>query len=160
MSRSLKKGPYVDAKLLKKVGNQKAATASVIRTWARNSQIAPEFVGFTFAVHNVAEAGVLVAVLRGQGLRLHQGAGLAVIAVGVGRAAVPRRERREQFRFCLGAGDPARVGRARRRHAERRRAPHRRRIHPAAAAIEDVVGADVRAHGLRDVDPEAYRHRR
>ena len=52
MSRSLKKGPYVDVKLLKKVGSQKAATASVIRTWARNSQIAPEFVGFTFGVHN------------------------------------------------------------------------------------------------------------
>ncbi|MEA2701699.1 MAG: small subunit ribosomal protein [Candidatus Parcubacteria bacterium] len=52
MSRSLKKGPYVDVKLLKKVGNQKAATASVIRTWARNSQISPEFVGFTFGVHN------------------------------------------------------------------------------------------------------------
>jgi len=52
MSRSLKKGPYVDVKLLKKVGNQKAATAGVIRTWARASQIAPEFVGFTFGVHN------------------------------------------------------------------------------------------------------------
>jgi len=52
MSRSLKKGPYVDEKLLKKVGNQKAATAGVIRTWARRSQIAPEMVGFTFGVHN------------------------------------------------------------------------------------------------------------
>lgn len=52
MSRSLKKGPYVDAKLLVKVGKQKAATAGVIRTWARASQIAPEMVGFTFGVHN------------------------------------------------------------------------------------------------------------
>lgn len=52
MSRSLKKGPYVDAKLLKKVANQKASTAGVIKTWARASQIAPEFVGFTFGVHN------------------------------------------------------------------------------------------------------------
>jgi small subunit ribosomal protein S19 len=52
MSRSLKKGPYVDWKLLKKVANAKAATAGVIKTWARASQISPEMVGFTFGVHN------------------------------------------------------------------------------------------------------------
>jgi small subunit ribosomal protein S19 len=52
MSRSLKKGPYVDIKLLKKVQDKKPATAGVVKTWARNSQIAPEFVGFTFGVHN------------------------------------------------------------------------------------------------------------
>jgi len=51
MSRSSKKGPYVDPKLLKKItllGEQKR----VIKTWARNSDISPEFVGHTFAVHN------------------------------------------------------------------------------------------------------------
>ena len=52
MSRSLKKGPFVDAKLLKKLANKKPASAGVIKTWARRSQIAPEMVGFTFAVHN------------------------------------------------------------------------------------------------------------
>lgn len=52
MSRSLKKGPYVDVKLLKKVADKKPAQAGVIKTWARRSQIAPEFVGFTFGVHN------------------------------------------------------------------------------------------------------------
>ena len=52
MSRSLKKGPYVDVKLLKKVQDKKPAGAGVIKTWARRSQIAPEFVGFTFGVHN------------------------------------------------------------------------------------------------------------
>ena len=52
MSRSLKKGPYVDVKLLKKVQGKKPSDAGVIKTWARNSQIAPEFVGFTFGVHN------------------------------------------------------------------------------------------------------------
>jgi small subunit ribosomal protein S19 len=51
MTRSLKKGPYVDAKLLKKVGSRKP-NAGVIKTWARASQIPPEFVGFTFGVHN------------------------------------------------------------------------------------------------------------
>src|SRR5665213_3661690 len=52
MSRSLKKGPFVDAKLLKKVKNLKPATAGVIKTWARRSQISPEMLGFTFGVHN------------------------------------------------------------------------------------------------------------
>ncbi len=50
MARSLKKGPFVDEKLMKKVQNRKPAGGS-IKTWARRSQIAPEFVGYTFAVH-------------------------------------------------------------------------------------------------------------
>jgi small subunit ribosomal protein S19 len=48
--RSAKKGPYVDEKLLKKVANRKPNAGS-IKTWARASSIAPEFVGYTFAVH-------------------------------------------------------------------------------------------------------------
>ena len=48
--RSAKKGPYVDAKLLKKVTARKPNAGS-IKTWARASSIAPEFVGYTFAVH-------------------------------------------------------------------------------------------------------------
>ncbi len=52
MSRSLKKGPYVDEKLLKKIEGKKPQTAEVIKTWARRSQIAPEMVGFKFGVHN------------------------------------------------------------------------------------------------------------
>ena len=52
MARSLKKGPYVDEKLLRKIEGKKPQTAEVIRTWARRSQIAPEFVGFKFGVHN------------------------------------------------------------------------------------------------------------
>ncbi|OGK19686.1 30S ribosomal protein S19 [Candidatus Roizmanbacteria bacterium RIFCSPHIGHO2_02_FULL_40_13b] len=53
MSRSIKKGPYIDEKLLKKVVNQKATTDKTpIRTWRRESQIPPEFVGHRFAVHN------------------------------------------------------------------------------------------------------------
>ncbi len=52
MSRSLKKGPYVDEKLLKKVGQLKAGEKKVIKTWARASTIVPEFIGFTFGVHN------------------------------------------------------------------------------------------------------------
>lgn len=52
MTRSLKKGPYVDEKLLKKIEGKKPLESGVIKTWARGSQIAPEMVGFTFGVHN------------------------------------------------------------------------------------------------------------
>jgi small subunit ribosomal protein S19 len=53
MARSLKKGPYVDQKLLKKVMVQKSGgKKEPIKTWSRASQISPEFVGHTFAVHN------------------------------------------------------------------------------------------------------------
>ncbi len=52
MSRSLKKGPFVDAKLMKKVSKLKSGDATVIKTWARHSTITPEMVGFRFAVHN------------------------------------------------------------------------------------------------------------
>lgn len=54
MARSSKKGPYVDEKLLKKVMALSGAGGSskVIKTWARESEIHPIFVGFTFAVHN------------------------------------------------------------------------------------------------------------
>jgi len=53
MSRSSKKGPYVDAKLLKKVMAQKeSGKKEPIKTWARASQIPPEFVNHTFSVHN------------------------------------------------------------------------------------------------------------
>lgn len=49
--RSLKKGPYVDEKLMKKVAARQPGDG-VIKTWARQSQIPPEFVGYTFGVHN------------------------------------------------------------------------------------------------------------
>lgn len=53
MSRSTKKGPFIDPKLLKKVMAQKATSRKEpIKTWARRSQIPPEFVGHTFSVHN------------------------------------------------------------------------------------------------------------
>ena len=53
MSRSLKKGPFADASLLKKVDALNAANdKSVIKTWSRASMITPDFVGHTFAVHN------------------------------------------------------------------------------------------------------------
>ena len=52
MSRSIKKGPYIDEKLLKKVMAQKATgKKDPIKTWARRSQISPEFVSHTFLVH-------------------------------------------------------------------------------------------------------------
>src|SRR3989344_583363 len=55
MSRSLKKGPYVDPKLIKKISGKRPEVAGVIKTWSRDSAISPEMVGFTFGVHNGRE---------------------------------------------------------------------------------------------------------
>ena len=52
MSRSLKKGPYVDQRLLQKVGKLRAGDKTVIKTWARDCTIIPEMIGFNFGVHN------------------------------------------------------------------------------------------------------------
>jgi len=52
MSRSLKKGPYVDEKLMAKVAKLSTGDKTVIKTWARASTVTPEMVGFSFAVHN------------------------------------------------------------------------------------------------------------
>ena len=62
MSRSVKKGPYVDIKLLKKIQGKKPLELQAVKTWARRSQISPEMVGFTFGVHNGrAHVDVLVS---------------------------------------------------------------------------------------------------
>jgi len=53
MSRSTKKGPFIDIKLMKKIGKLiETKEKKIIKTWARYSVIPPEFVGFTIAVHN------------------------------------------------------------------------------------------------------------
>ena len=53
MARSIKKGPYVQECLSRKItGNDDATQKKVIKTWSRRSTILPEFVGYTFAVHN------------------------------------------------------------------------------------------------------------
>ena len=53
MARSLKKGPFIDAKLMKKVQeSQQARSNRVLKTWSRRSVIVPEMVGLTLAVHN------------------------------------------------------------------------------------------------------------
>ena len=52
MSRSVKKGPWVDQKLLKKISKVSPGDRTAIKTWSRDSMISPEMVGFTFGVHN------------------------------------------------------------------------------------------------------------
>lgn len=52
MTRSLKKGLYIDPRLVKKVQNLKIGDKTIIKTWARPSVISPEMIGFTFGVHN------------------------------------------------------------------------------------------------------------
>lgn len=55
MARSLKKGPYIDEKLLKKLKDLKPGTKTIIKTWSRSQVITPEMIGFTFGVHNGKE---------------------------------------------------------------------------------------------------------
>ena len=55
MSRSLKKGPYVDEKLIAKIKKQKTSDKAIIKTWSRACAITPEMVCFTFGVHNGKE---------------------------------------------------------------------------------------------------------
>ena len=55
MSRSLRKGPYVDQNLLEKILKLKKDDKAIVKTWARHSTISPEMVGFTFGVHNGKE---------------------------------------------------------------------------------------------------------
>ncbi len=52
MSRSLKKGPWIDPKLLKKISKLKPGGKEIIKTWSRSSTISPEMIGFTIGVHN------------------------------------------------------------------------------------------------------------
>ncbi|MDO8494987.1 MAG: 30S ribosomal protein S19 [bacterium] len=52
MSRSVKKGVYVDERVLKKLSKVRAGDKTIIKTWARASTITPEMIGFTFGVHN------------------------------------------------------------------------------------------------------------
>ena len=53
MGRSIKKGPYCDHRVVKKVeATEKSGKKSVIKTWSRRSTIIPEMIGHTFAVHN------------------------------------------------------------------------------------------------------------
>ena len=52
MSRSLKKGPYVNERLLKKLSNLKPGDKTVVKTWDRSCTITPEMVGYTIGVHN------------------------------------------------------------------------------------------------------------
>lgn len=52
MSRSSKKGPHIDQKLLKKISKSKPDDGAVFKTWARNCEISPEMVGFKFDIHN------------------------------------------------------------------------------------------------------------
>jgi small subunit ribosomal protein S19 len=52
MGRSTKKGPFVDASILKQIEDTRKGDKKVIKTWSRRSTIIPEMIGFTFAVHN------------------------------------------------------------------------------------------------------------
>ena len=69
MARSLKKGPYIDPKLLKKVEKLRGDKGQAIKTWSRRSTISPEMVGYTFLVHNGKE---FISVKIGEGMVGHK----------------------------------------------------------------------------------------
>lgn len=69
MSRSLKKGPYIDQKLLQKVLDLRKDEKKIIKTWARHCTIVPEFVGHTFGVHNGKD---FIAVLASEDMVGHK----------------------------------------------------------------------------------------
>lgn len=70
MSRSLKKGPFIDERLLKKVANLKPGERTAVKTWSRAAVITPEMVGFTFGVHNGKEFISVVVMEEMVGHRL------------------------------------------------------------------------------------------
>lgn len=70
MSRSLKKGPFTDEKLLKKISKLKAGDKTVVKTWSRASVITPEMVGFTIGVHNGKDHVLVLVVENMVGHRL------------------------------------------------------------------------------------------
>ncbi|PIR58069.1 MAG: 30S ribosomal protein S19 [Parcubacteria group bacterium CG10_big_fil_rev_8_21_14_0_10_38_31] len=55
MARSIKKGPFVEPRLLKKIQGKKPDDTGLVKTWSRRSQISPEMIGFIFGVHNGRE---------------------------------------------------------------------------------------------------------
>ncbi len=55
MARSIKKGPYIDQRLLRKIKDVKPGDKTVIKTWSRSCAISPEMIGFTFGVYNGKE---------------------------------------------------------------------------------------------------------
>ena len=101
MSRSMKKGPYVDEKLAKKVAKQKAGGGrEPIKTWARACTITPEFVGHTFMVHNGKQHIRVYVTEEFVGHKLgefsptrvfrgHSGAGSSAKAAGAAAPAAP-----------------------------------------------------------------------
>ena len=70
MSRSLKKGPFTDPKLIKKVSKLRPGDKTVVKTWSRDSVVTPEMVGFTIGVHNGKQHTPVIVVENMVGHRL------------------------------------------------------------------------------------------
>jgi len=96
MPRSVKKGPYVDPKLLKKVeALNKTGEKRVIKTWSRRSVIIPEFVGHTFLVHNGRRLMPVLVTENMVGHKLGEFAPTRIFRGHGGRAAQEQRRERQ-----------------------------------------------------------------
>jgi len=100
MSRSLKKGPYVDLRLLAKVERQQTGHREPIKTWSRDCTVVPDFIGHTFLVHNGRQFMKLFVTEDMVGHKLgefaptrtfrgHSGAKSKAAAAGPGAAPAP-----------------------------------------------------------------------
>ncbi len=101
MSRSLKKGPYINEKLLKKISALRPGDKTVIKTWDRACTIAPEMVGFKIGVHNGREHIVVDIIENMVGHKLGEFAPTRKFVVHGGRMA------KEQQKGPEGAAAPA-----------------------------------------------------
>jgi small subunit ribosomal protein S19 len=90
MSRSLKKGPHIDEKLMKKVMQMiEKSEKKIIKTWARDCDIPPEFVGFTFAVHNGKEFPAVYVTEQMVGHKLGEFSWTTKFKIHGGKMAAP-----------------------------------------------------------------------
>jgi small subunit ribosomal protein S19 len=91
MARSLKKGPYVDSKLMSKINTMnRTGEKRVIRTWSRRSTITPEFVGHTLAIHNGKKFFPVYISENMVGHKLGEFAPTRIFRAHGGRAGGPR----------------------------------------------------------------------
>src|SRR2546428_12002279 len=110
MARSVKKGPFIDAHLMKKVRTMlESGEKKVVKTWSRGSPITPDMVGFTFAVHNGRKFIPVFITENAVGHRLGEFAPTRTfhLALAVTRVAVEGARGRELAQLVEGAAAPA-----------------------------------------------------
>ena len=123
MSRSLKKGPYVDERVLKKLKGVKPDGKTVIKTWSRSCTIVPQMVGYTFGVHNGRQHVSVYVVENMVGHKLGEFSPTRKFVVHGGKMA----KAQEQEATAAAARQPPHLRHRQQQARQHRRLPHRRR---------------------------------